>query len=128
MKREFRWKKSAWDNDELQYALEYNSPSQFKIEDIRFLHAEVCGENDGADWWWILEMSDGKHFLLSGGCDYTGWDCQSSIEEHGYFNSPEDCAKKTPLKDTYNRNIQNALLDQLSGKNPFGVIVNDGSS
>lgn len=41
---------------------------------------ELTGENDGAEWHWIVELQDGTWAYVHGGCDYTGWDCQSSAE------------------------------------------------
>ena len=46
------------------------------------------GYNDGPDWIWFVttEVPEGQHdyhnmgdsWILQGGCDYTGWDCQAS--------------------------------------------------
>lgn len=120
--KKFIWKDNAWDNDDLQYALTYNNPTEFNKDDIRFICAEVCGENDGADWWWILKLKNNKFFLLSGGCDYTGWDCQSSINEHGFFKTARECAKNAPeIEESTGRKIRDTLLKQLSGKIAFGV-------
>lgn len=38
----------------------------------------VLGENDGADWLWLVRLEDGRMAFVWGGCDYTGWDCVSS--------------------------------------------------
>lgn len=35
------------------------------------------GENDGEEWLCVGRLKDGRWFILSAGCDYTGWDCQS---------------------------------------------------
>ena len=43
---------------------------------------EITGFNDGADWHWIVELAAGGFAYVHGGCDYTGWDCQSSCEAH----------------------------------------------
>jgi len=37
------------------------------------------GENDGAEWQWSVETTDGRTWLVEGGCDYTGWDCRSGL-------------------------------------------------
>ena len=108
--------------DDLHSALESNRPTEFKVDDVTHILAEVCGANDGDDWWWILKLKGNKFFLLSGGCDYTGWDCQSSTQEHGYFPTANDCAKASPEEELYSRRkIRQTLLDQISGKLPFGV-------
>lgn len=36
------------------------------------------GEHDGEEWIWLVRAS-GHHFIAVGGCDYTGWDCQSNL-------------------------------------------------
>lgn len=38
------------------------------------------GYNDGDDWVWIVDLSDGSQWWMKGGCDFTGWDCQSNNE------------------------------------------------
>lgn len=63
-----------WD---LEACLEYN-PQSFTVDDIEVVLAVWEGENDGDDWRWILQLKDGRFVFLQGGCDYTGWDCQSS--------------------------------------------------
>jgi hypothetical protein len=63
----------------LTACLEYN-PQPFAIEEVEKVLAVWEGENDGDDWRWVLKMkkgSKGKFVFLQGGCDYTGWDCQS---------------------------------------------------
>lgn len=69
-----------WD---LSACLEYN-PQEFNILDIMKVLAVWEGENDEDDWRWIIEVKPdcaknhkGKYVFLQGGCDYTGWDCQS---------------------------------------------------
>lgn len=36
------------------------------------------GEHDGDEWIWLVRAS-GHHFIATGACDYTGWDCQSYL-------------------------------------------------
>jgi hypothetical protein len=40
----------------------------------------IVGENEGANWHWLVLLSSGRFAYITGGCDYTGWDCQSSCE------------------------------------------------
>lgn len=47
------------------------------IIDLRMVQQ---GENDGPDWIWHVTFSNGERWTLQGGCDYTGWDCQSHAE------------------------------------------------
>lgn len=47
-------------------------------KDVIKIIAAVNGENDGADWVGLFELRDGRFLVASGGCDYTGWDCQAS--------------------------------------------------
>ena len=59
-------------------ALEHNSVSL--PSPIAAILATIAGENDFADWHWIVRLDDGQHAYITGGCDYTGWDCQSNCE------------------------------------------------
>jgi hypothetical protein len=45
---------------------------------VKTVLEEVAGENDGADWLWLVRLEDGRIAFVWGGCDYTGWDCQSN--------------------------------------------------
>lgn len=38
------------------------------------------GQNEGDDWIWEVVLFDGTKWSVQGGCDYTGWDCQSWLE------------------------------------------------
>lgn len=44
---------------------------------ITSLVMEQQGENDGPVWIWRVSFADGSTWIVEGGCDYTGWDCQS---------------------------------------------------
>lgn len=46
--------------------------------DVQEILAAVNGENDGAEWLGVFFLKDGRYLVGSGGCDYTGWDCQGS--------------------------------------------------
>lgn len=45
--------------------------------DVTSIIAAVNGENDGPDWLGVFTLKDGRFLVASGGCDYTGWDCQA---------------------------------------------------
>ena len=51
------------------------------LEGAAVLH-ELTGENDGPEWHWLVRLADGRHAYIHGGCDYTGWDCQSWADVH----------------------------------------------
>lgn len=51
---------------------------------------ELTGENDGHDWHWIVSLDGGAFAYVTGGCDYTGWDCQSNC--HAYEAETLDAA------------------------------------
>jgi hypothetical protein len=65
---------------DLEACLQYN-PQQFAIDDIARVLAVWEGQNEGDDWRWVLQLKHERGALgfvfLQGGCDYTGWDCQS---------------------------------------------------
>lgn len=58
----------------------------FTLADVAAIfHADVAaifhadeGINDELDWVCLGQLHDGRWFVLSAGCDYTGWDCQAS--------------------------------------------------
>lgn len=51
--------------------------SGFGLADVVEVIAKSEGENDGPNWLCFGRLRDGRYFLLSAGCDYTGWDCQA---------------------------------------------------
>lgn len=64
---------------DLQACIDYN-PQTFTYDEVREVLANIEGEHDGADYHWILRLEGGRWAYLYGGCDYTGWDCQSWAE------------------------------------------------
>ena len=66
----------AIDNYDLSAACEYNNIDSSDLVDVLL---EITGENDGASWHWIVKTASGYAYI-SGGCDFTGWDCQSGAE------------------------------------------------
>lgn len=96
--------------------------------DVKHLHACIPGHNDENDWFWVVELKDGRFGLLQAWCDNTGWGCQSGGEWFA-ANGPEDAVEKVLLLGGYNqeqaikRRIKEQLLNQLSGKQPYGLEV-----
>lgn len=78
-------------DDDLYECLHYN-PQTFDIDNIKQVLAVHEGKNDGDDWRWVVALKNGKFAFLQGGCDYTGWDCQSWATSDIYDN-PEEAAK-----------------------------------
>ena len=66
------------ENDyDLRAAIEYNTVP-FSYDDIEGVELLEQGERDsGNNWTWKLKLKDGTIGALTGGCDYTGWDCRS---------------------------------------------------
>lgn len=78
---------------DLVACLEYNGQKDFSISDIKKVLAVHEGERDEEDWHWVIKLkSPNKYVYLRGGCDYTGWDCQSWASS--YIDT-------TPLKALY---------------------------
>lgn len=92
---------------DLVACLEYN-PQRFGPQDIQQVLAVIEGENDGANWHWVLQLKpesavDGKWFAyLTGGCDYTGWDCQSSASSDFWLDPISACHDYSDLLDQLN--------------------------
>lgn len=70
-----------WDAYDLEACLQYNNVG-FKDTDVAERLLTIKGENDVHEWHWIVRLHDGRWAYVVGGCDYTGWDCQSSAEAH----------------------------------------------
>jgi len=64
---------------DLKYGAKYNN---VRIDDVDEIVLEITGRNEGPDWHWIVRRCDGGYAYIVGGCDYTGWDCQSSMDRH----------------------------------------------
>lgn len=73
---------------DLADAIEYNS-CPFDVQDITGVYMKIQGERDGDEWLWYVSTSaalrinyDAKSifdWIAIGSCDYTGWDCRSSL-------------------------------------------------
>lgn len=97
---------------DLVACLEYN-PQRFGPQDIQQVLAVIEGERDGDNWHWVLQLKpesavDGKWFAyLTGGCDYTGWDCRSGADSDFWLDPISAC------------HGYSALLDQLGNGRSF---------
>ena len=47
---------------------------------ITSLEMIQMGSNEESNWIWTVTLDNGERFVVEGGCDYTGWDCQSWLE------------------------------------------------
>jgi len=65
-------------NLDLLAALECNGHGAF-VERIVDILATIEGENDERNWHWIVRTDEGFAYV-TGGCDNTGWDCQSNCD------------------------------------------------
>lgn len=107
------------DNDDFSYAVE-NNPQYYEIDDIEGIVAEVPGANDEIEWHWILKHKDGRYIYAVGGCDYTGWDCQSSLSSSQRVETKSQVILLLPEKDG-ERQIRRELVSQMYGKSPYGT-------
>jgi len=111
-------------NDDIWSALEYNSPSHFQIDEVESIEAEVPGANDELNWWWVLRLVNDRYILVSGWCDYTGWDCQSGITEYEIVDTGLAAAQIAPELEEYSdREIRKNLVNQILGEQPFGTEI-----
>lgn len=116
-------------DSDLSSAFAYNPQEDFGVDDIDNVVAAVYGENDGYNWYWLVTLKEGalmrqagEYALLTGGCDYTGWDCQSSLStlKHGNL---EECLAAVPVEEGGSgRRILETVKKQLAFELPFGVI------
>lgn len=114
---------------DLEAALKYNHSADI-IDNIETIVAEVVGQNDELNWYWIVKFKEefDRHTgtgyaLIVGWCDYTGWDCQSGIDIT-YGSDLENLVLETPDNEEYsNRNIRMNLAAQIVGTQPFGCYI-----
>lgn len=59
---------------DLRACLSNNEADGVTLENIRHVAATVPGANDELEWYWIVLLNDGRWALVTGSCDYTGWD------------------------------------------------------
>jgi len=123
-----------YDNDEeakdkridsdLSSAIEYaiRDTAGFRFEDVALVLASVMGENDGPDYYWIIAMKDHTYAYITGGCDYTGWDCQAGGTVTIYPTLRQAIEAAPEKDDEYGggRLIRKSLELQLTGKLAFG--------
>lgn len=120
----FKANKGGDDNDDLKYAFDCNGLSE-KLGLVDVIVAEVCGENDGASWYWVLQMCDGSFAWATGGCDCTGWDCKSNAEIHEGFKTPVEAIENIKVENYDSRkNIRVCLQKQINEEMPFALYQN----
>ena len=106
---------------DLRACLEYN-PQSFDIFDIEKVVAVFEGERDEEHWRWVIKLTPqaakkngGRFAYLEGGCDYTGWDCQSSANSNfastalkaaEYAKDGADWKDKTFLLGVYTKLVE----------------------
>lgn len=102
-------------DSDLESNFEYNGSGMpgFRLEDIAYVLAALMGENDGPDYHWIVAMKDHTYAYVTGGCDYTGWDCQSSGSSE-IVPSLREALANAP------KELQPLLKSQLTGDKSFG--------
>jgi hypothetical protein len=110
---------------DLRACLEHNPQEKFDIYDIEQVLAVFAGENDEEDWRWIIKVNkecakrNGARFVfLQGGCDYTGWDCQSWAR-HEFVKTAKQAAelakdpKRNHRDETFLLGVYQKLIEQL---------------
>jgi len=114
-------------NDDIWLALDCNYPKSFGVGEVESIEAEVPGANDELSWWWILRLTNDRYILVSGWCDYTGWDCQSGITEYEIVDTALAAAQIAPEFENEwrdeGREIKKNLVNQILGEQPFGTEV-----
>lgn len=88
----------------------------FALEDVAYVLAYLQGENDGPDFHWIIAMKDHTYAYVSGGCDYTGWDCRAG----GYVEMCLSLSEALSKAEENGVQIRKLLTKQLTGEASFG--------
>ena len=110
---------------DLSACLEYN-PQSFTVLDIEKVLAVWEGERDEEDWRWVIKVNKqcadkngGRFVFLQGGCDYTGWDCQSSADSK-FAKTANQAAKFSTSGMRWNNEkdeeVYKSLANQLKSK------------
>lgn len=123
----FENKENKFDMDDIGYAFTHNSLGS-RLDDIDVIVAEVCGENDGYPWYWILQMKNGTFSWATGGCDYTGWDCQSWAYIHDGYDTAEyaiEAVKADEFDSRPEKRIKEVLHAQVAEQLPFAVYTKE---
>ena len=60
--------------------------------DVAKILAVQEGEADESSWRVVAQLNDGRFIFAEGNCDYTGWDCQSSV--HRFVSRSLDAITK----------------------------------
>jgi len=97
---------------DLSACLEYNPQPSFTVDDIERVLAVFEGTNDETDWRWIILLKDNRFAALQGGCDYTGWDCQSWADSTIYTTVAEALSHFKDQKDIWNSFIIQLLSNK----------------
>ena len=93
---------------------------EIKLKNVVDVLAEVPGEADESCWHAVIKLANGKYGYLTGWCDYTGWSCQDGAN----FTEAKTAIEAAKLAKSNNEEkklIKDQLLDQLKGKQPFGL-------
>ena len=114
----YDYKEGVYDLDSLFTYTSANQPWASLPAEVE-LFAAVMGENDDRDWFWIFGY-DGKFYNAQGGCDYTGWDCQS-WGQTSVWPTLNEAINAAPEVDD-NRPIRRWLNEMAMGKRQIGVV------
>lgn len=97
---------------DLRAALEYNDTNPVTHDNVAEILAFHEGKKDSPDYWhWLLLLTDNKIAYLTGGCDYTGWDCQSWLAPVKFVVKDLSWTSGT-IPDTHTQIGINLLLTQ----------------
>ena len=84
---------------------------------IKLVLGNIPGANDEEDWMWLVELENGRVAFLRGGCDYTGWDCQSGFAatvEYSDLSSAFSVIGLPIYETNGNRKVREQFLPQVN--------------
>ncbi len=59
-------------DDDLEFLI-LDHFQEIGLSEIKDVLAMWEGSNDGDEWRWIIERTNGRFYFYTAGCDYTGW-------------------------------------------------------
>lgn len=69
------------------------------------------GERDEGDWKWRVVFEDGSAWFAEGGCDYTGWDCQSDLRWRQDDTGLPDLVRQALAADSVRASDENGAVE-----------------
>jgi hypothetical protein len=82
------------------------------------------GRNDGDSWMACGRLTNGNYFFFTGGCDYTGFDCQGSMSLW-VSSSWKNIVEQGMSRGNYELYLKQTAVPPAEGEEPWPVLTAD---